>query len=185
MFTDDKEHRDWIFGAVVTALVIGAIFWLQGQAREENTVEIQAPVEAVPLPEPATQLPPEVGTSESEPVYRRNSIAHVFECERNGQRVLSDQPCGSDSAIREIAAPNRMDAQDTRFLYTQPYSVPRGYAPAPPRSDRTAKPSICDWIEAEIDRINAQMRSAYRNGEGYREALRQLSKQRHEAKCIR
>lgn len=190
MFTDEKEHRDLIVGAVMTAVVVGGLFWIRSQPIEKPVEEVaEARVEAEALP---PQIVEPIGNEEvvyrTTPRARRDSITHVYECERDGQRVLSDQRCGSDAEILEIARSNRMDAQDTRNLYRPTYraTAPRSGS-APGFSSNGSNASVCDSIERRIDAINARMRSKYsgREGEGFRDRLRRLSKQRHEAKCIR
>jgi hypothetical protein len=43
--------------------------------------------------------------------------------------------------------------------------------------------SQCAAIEAEIDSINARMRRGYRDGEPFRERLRELSEARWDLRC--
>src|SRR5690606_6378228 len=120
-----------------------------------------------------------------------NVIATAYECVgADGQRVLSDRSCGADAVVREIAAPNRMPAQDTSNLYRTPapardaYWRPSQSTPASggPAADNSA---VCDSIQARIDAINARMRQKYtsQEGERCRKQLRALSEDRWEAGC--
>jgi hypothetical protein len=137
------------------------------------------------LTEVAEHIPSNI--SASEPLPGRNSIARVFECERDGQRVYSDQRCGSDAAVREIDAPNRMDAQDTSGLYDPVVEPPRSHTGSSSESASSAAIKLCESIDQQIDLINARMRQGYGSwqGERFRNRLRELSRQRYEAKCIR
>jgi hypothetical protein len=54
-----------------------------------------------------------MAATEKEPkrVLHLEAITHVYECERDGQRVLTDRPCGSGVPIRVIEQPKRKPAQ--------------------------------------------------------------------------
>jgi hypothetical protein len=192
MFTDETERRDWIFGALVTVFIVGALIWLNSlpdnskktasEIAAEPPVESAGAVPLIPNPEPVSFV------LEDEFVEKRNSIARVFECERNGQRVISDRPCGPDAAVREIQAPNRMNRQDTRPLYRPaPASIQRQQARGRSSAGGGSNKQLCASIEEQIDVINARMRRGYRSWEGerYRERLRQLSAERWDAGCGR
>jgi hypothetical protein len=195
MFTDGTERRDWIFGFVITAVIIGGVVWLERQSPREQQLEAKLSSEALeapsaaPDPEPHVEwrIPVRTRQPELRTTPRSGVIARVYECDGDNQRVLSDQPCAVDAAVRDVAAPNRMIAQDTRVLYEQAY---RPRPPQPPsRTDRRYdhRVEICRQIERDIDRINARMRRGYSSWEGelFRESLRQLSKARYDARCIR
>lgn len=181
MFTEERDRWDVRIGVLLVALVVGGVYVArrhQPQDPPPTTVETIPPAAASPRVE--------MGVA----VVKRASdapIALVYECNRNGQKVLSDRPCGSDAAVREIAAPNRMDAQDTRRLYS-PVRVPsRARNGASSGSRLSGTSAVCDSIEAQFDAINARMRQPYTSsdGERFRERLRGLSEQRYEARCIR
>jgi hypothetical protein len=190
MIDEDYERRDWIFSALVTVLVIAALVWLNRLPKEADAKTSDPENEPTLEYEPQSVIPDAAGAgyqAENTSGYQPNAIARVFECEREGQRVLSDQPCGADAEVREIAAPNRMDRQDTRALYQAP---PRSVQVQRMRASQQipAKNSArCKKIEDDIEAINDRMRREYRSWEGerLRESLRYLSKERHEARCIR
>lgn len=43
MFTDETERRDWIFGIIVTAVVIGGLYWIRNQPIEREGASV-API---------------------------------------------------------------------------------------------------------------------------------------------
>ena len=185
MISDETERWDWIIGIVVTTIVIGGLYWIRGQPIEQETKAL-APVEQH-TPE---RIEPALENHERVIVNRRSSpstIARVFECERDGQRVLSDRPCGEDATVRKVTAPNRMQRQDTSILYEP---LPRSIQVQKQRA-AGQRPNVhtnrrqCDEIDEAKKRINAQMRRGYSNGEHYRERLRQLSAERWELGCGR
>jgi hypothetical protein len=183
MFTEERDRWDVLVGVIATAILIGGMYVLNrgepGEVRAEpkaaeptaeNTLVIDGDRIIAPIPDAS-------GTP----------IASVYECWRGEQRSLSDRPCGADASIREIAEPNRMDAQDTRGLYSPVHVSPQRSRWGSSAGQGAGTSSICDSIQAQIDRVNARMRHAYTNWEGeqFRDDLRELSRQRYEAKCIR
>lgn len=189
MISDEAEGREWIIGIVVTVLIIGALYWLRSQPIEEEA--------AGPMP-----VGPASAQYQSDPHREQGALAHdervittrrsspstigrVFECEQDGQRVLSDQPCGADATVREISAPNRMQAQDTSVLYEP---LPRSIQVQKRRAarQRTGSNAVtCARIDEDKDRINARMRQPYTSWEGerLRARLRELSERRWKAGC--
>lgn len=191
MISDETERRDWIIGIVVTAVIIGGLYWIRSQPIEEKAAA-SVPVEPPPEHYQSDSYYEQDALIDEERVIttRRSSpstIGRVFECEQDGQRVLSDQPCGADATILDIPAPNRMQAQDTSVLYEPlPRSIQvqkrRAAGQVPnvrPNQER------CDAIDKAKKQINAQMRRGYRSGEHYRERLRRLSAERWELGCGR
>ena len=189
MISDEAEGREWIIGIVVTVLIIGGLYWIRNQPIEEEA--------AGPMP-----VGPASAQYQSDPHREQGALAHdervittrrsspstigrVFECEQDGQRVLSDQRCGADAAVREIAAPNRMQAQDTSVLYEP---LPRSIQVQKRRAARQrtgSNAAICTQIDEDKDRINARMRQPYTSWEGerLRARLRELSERRWKARC--
>lgn len=183
MFTEEQDRSDVLtvaLGALLVTLLFAGIYLVRRQAPEPvaKSAAMTAPAPTRPRVE-VRDAPVKAVSSEA--------IAIAYECWREGQRILSDRPCGAGASVREIAAPNRMDAQDARRLYS-PVAVPsraRGGASTGGRLSGTS--AVCDSIEAKIDAINARMRQRYTSwdGERFRERLRDLSQQRYEARCIR
>lgn len=128
-----------------------------------------------PLPHASPERPPDP------------RIATVFECRVNGQRIYSDQRCGSSADERPIPAPNRMDAQDTSILSSPDAVLARS------RSERTnakepvvdATQSECRRIEEQKNSIDARMREGYTSleGERFRDRLRGLAARYYELRC--
>src|SRR5690606_33792361 len=99
---------DWIIGIVVTAIIIGALYWIRSQPIEEEAAGPML-VESVSFQYQSDPHREQGALAHEERVIttRRSSpstIGRVFECEQDGQLVLSDQPCGADANVREIAA---------------------------------------------------------------------------------
>jgi hypothetical protein len=184
MFTEDRDKWDVLVGALVVAIVIVGVFTI-GSQRPPRV--LPGPVATTPLAAPAAATPRVDMGHASVKRVSDPSIAVAYECTRDGQRILSDRPCGADASIRRIAEPNRMDAQDTRALYSPVYVGSQRSRGTSSTGEASSTSGVCDSIEAQIDSINARMRHAYRNREGeqLRERLRELSRQRYEAKCIR
>jgi len=185
----ESESSDWIFGAIVTVLIVTCFVWIDGQS--------DAPGQAAKLaapPRSVRQLAESASPSPSSPLIvstsaapQGSSIAEVYECEKDGQRILSDQPCGPSADVVKVMAPNRMNAQDTSSLYRD---LPSGRSYATPRPRRASyddESRICQSIDAQINAINTRMRQAYTSWEGeqLRRRLRQLSDERYDARCIR
>lgn len=183
MFTEDRDRWDVLVGVLVVAIVVVGVFTIGSQQPQQARTE-PAATTAPTAPagaKPRVDMGPASVKRVSDP-----SIAVAYECTRDGQRILSDRPCGADASIRRIAEPNRMDAQDTRALYSPVYVSQRRSGTWSAGQTASTSPA-CDSIEAQIDSINARMRHAYTSwqGERFRERLRELSRQRYEAKCIR
>src|SRR6267154_5939256 len=124
------------------------------------------------------------------------SIAHVYQCTLDGQRAFSDQPCGTDSKARDIAAPNRMDASE---LGDAAHHERAAAARVTRRVDRDAafdsnadktnadKNSRCATIANDKERITARMRAGYsgKEGERLRDRLRKVDSDYFELRCSR
>lgn len=189
MFREDRDTSDIAIGLIVVAIVAAGLFAIRHD-REPASIDESKPPDVASIPEPAVHEP--VSERIGYPRPRASSvIATAYECvTADGQRVLSDRPCGADAVVREIAAPNRMPAQDTSNLYRAPartrdvYRRPSQRTPASGGS-ATDNSAICDSIQTRIDAINARMRQKYtgQEGERFRKQLRALSEDRWEAGC--
>jgi hypothetical protein len=193
MFKDGLEPLDYVYGAVAVVLVLSGLFWLSNYETPKKAEIADAKQTEIPSPpprEPVPQQPRQVANSRSANMGEApRTIARVYECDRDGQRIISDQPCGDNATIRDIASPNRMQAQDTRTLYAPPprsvqveraRALQNGYAVA-------ERSQHCREIDEERDKINARMRKRYtaREGEYFRERLRELSEERWGLGCGR
>jgi hypothetical protein len=135
-------------------------------------------------PVPTTDRPPKQVAEISPPSSAPSGsglpiIATVYECNGTAGRVLSDKPCADDAQVREVLAPNSMPTVPVTHSGTTPGRTDQ-------RREPTNRISVaCSKIDSEIDRINARMREKYstREGERFRDRLRELSEERWDAKC--
>lgn len=192
MFGDETERRDWTIGIIVTVLIIGGLYWIRSQSIDEKASSEEV-TEAIAVSSPTYESAPKRASAQHEYVIETRArspktIARVFECDQAGQRVLSDQPCGARAAVRDIAAPNRMQPQNTSVLYDPPprsIQVQRMRAAGQRPLASTRNSGRCAAIDREKERINARMRRPYGRWEGehYRDRLRQLSEERWNLRC--
>jgi hypothetical protein len=185
MFRKDPESRDFAVGLSLAILVVAGFF-----AYAHWWAPLSSPARGQAGPDGAKRL--RMDSSARADAGSTGSstgvIASVYECNGPEGRVLSDQRCAENAQVREVLAPNVMQSErssDQRRTAVRAESrvakVTRsGAAPSARRDDST-----CDWIEEEIDAINARMRRAYKNqeGEDFRERLRKLEDQRWTARC--
>jgi hypothetical protein len=187
MITDaGSDSSDWRFGALVTLLIVVGFGWIYRQsdiaARSADSVE---PRTLSTLGAPEVQWSPPIVPASAAP--KSDSILDVYECESEGERILSDQPCGPSAEVVQVMAPNRMKAHEPSGLYRDSRSSRSERRLRPAEAHHAAGSSICRHIEEQIQAINSRMRQAYRGSEGerFRHRLRELSDQRHAARCIR
>ena len=184
----EPEHdgRPWLAAVLVVAVSLAVwYFWLRPPDRVPEPVEQPIPV-ATQDPVGAPVTLPTMRPDRSAPVApraRATGDVQIYECIQDGQRVLSDRPCGPGAVERFV---------DTRELNTftevppPPVTAPR----RPPSTSSRApvgsisRPSAadahqarCEQIEAWKDRIDAAMRQGYTSQEGER-----LRAQWHRAK---
>lgn len=183
MFSED-DHRDITFGIVVVAVVVVTLIVV---ARlRDPTPRASREVSAHISDEIAPDSPEQEQVADKSRASQR-TIATVYECPIGNERIVSDRPCGPNAEIREIAAPNLMVSPDTSHLFLSPS---QGNAVSSPRASNggssiPVNAAACDAIQRQIDAINARMRQKYTNREGehYRERLRDLSDARWDANC--
>jgi hypothetical protein len=181
MFTEERDRWDVLLGVLVATMAIGGLYLLSRDPPQEEHSQA-AVTTATAHSDSRIEASQASAQSAVEP-----TIGSVYECNRSGQKILSDRPCGPDASVRQIAEPNRMDAQDTSQLYRPVYGISgrrSGSGSASGSSDVSAR---CDSIQQRIEAINARMRHRYtsQQGQRFREELRDLSRERYEARCIR
>ena len=94
MFTEDRDKWDVLVGALVVAIVIVGVFTI-GSQRPPRV--LPGPVATTPLAAPAAATPRVDMGHASVKRVSDPSIAVAYECTRDGQRILSDRPCGADA----------------------------------------------------------------------------------------
>lgn len=189
MFTEEPNRWDRVFFAIVTISVFGALAWARMAGSDRSSPD-RTPASATTAsfdnPIHVSPTVPTVVDEPRPPRVQERVVARVFECSHNGQRVLSDQPCGPGAKVRSIQEPNRMVAQDTRNLYerrTSPAYQPRPSSSSRPMRSDAATAARCAAIEREIDQINASLRTGYKRAEYRRQRLRDLSAEKWDIKC--
>jgi hypothetical protein len=108
MFTEEDSSRDRIFVVLLVVALFGGLIAIRMHAGsskyappERPPIQSTTPAVAIAEPTPRVRYQPAR-------VVRSDAIAAIYECERNGQRVLSDRPCGPGAEVRIISTPNRM-----------------------------------------------------------------------------
>jgi hypothetical protein len=183
MFTEESDARDrWLVALLVIA-VFGALIAIRLIARSKPEAA-QVSAAAPSQNDFAIEAEPETALDRAPVPIAPDSIARIYECEHDGQRVLSDQPCGSGATVRLVREPNRMQAQDTSRWYERRYhSYRQQSSDHRPARTTAGTASSCEQIQREIDAINASMRQGYKNAERRRQRLRDLSKERWDLEC--
>lgn len=160
-------------------------------------VQAQAPVvvqgEVIELPtvRPAPE-PSGLPVAPGERAYAADGTAYVgiYECTVNGQRVVSDRPCGAGATARVLevapasaAPPPVPQSRPTRpATGTTPVQGAAGSGSAVP--DNTA---ACASVDQAIDNLNSRMRQRYGSAEGewLREEWHRLKQRRYDLRCGR
>lgn len=194
----DGSRRLLILGAIVAAAFFAGTHFFSKQREDPTPV---GALEAAIVPGPVIQVPQVI--EPTRPTYRapasapdRQTYVGVYECMVNGQRVVSDQPCGPDAQARTLVV-DQPDPADAARQRQQTWAAQQragssnasalrsgGVSSTPTAS--SANQAACDAIECQIAYIDAQMRDGYRSqaGETYREQLRVLKERRHNLRCI-
>jgi len=196
----DGSRRLFILGAAVAvAFLAGTHFF--GKSKDEP-VSARA-LEASIIQQPTIEAPRVIESAR--PTYRqpststgRQSYVGVYECMVNGQRLVSDRPCGPEAQARTLVV-DQPDPADVARQRQQTWAAQQGASRSSPGtapasggvpSTRTAPASnqaACESIERQIHHIDVQMRQGYRSQEGewFREQLRALKVRRHDLRCLR
>lgn len=186
---EEPGARHWLLAIFVVAGCLEAAWWyFTTNAPAPEPVETAA-VEPAPATEPATL--PRVSSITPAPARVPGQV-EVYECSVNGQRVLSDRPCGPDAVERLV---------DTRALNTFAEVAPPAPAPRPaPRQSapssgagpatqgaptQSAKEQLCEQLQARIDYINAKTREklTHREGDYWRAEWHKAKNAYYDARC--
>jgi hypothetical protein len=119
----DASRRLLVLGAVLAVAVLAALRYCGGELRESADPRSE-PVMLERRPEVTFQLEDQGSAAAVAPVPLRaapslrggsQSYVGVYECVVNGQRVVSDHPCGADAQARTLV----VDQPDPRDVARQ------------------------------------------------------------------
>ncbi len=198
----DASHRTGRAVLIGAAVAAGFFAFMQyfgrdagttiGSQEPDNSSETTTIVESPPtvIRAPSDQRGP------SRPSGAYETQVGVYECTVDGQRIVSDRPCGADAEVRTLTIdqPAARDAMAARqsSVTGSASSVPRDSQPSTSyhagtvdEPDRTA--ARCKAIDDAIDRINSRMRHPYTTYEGnyLRGEWHRLKNERYQLGCGR
>jgi hypothetical protein len=201
----DSSRRLLVLAAVIAVAVLAALRYF-GAEPDESVEAASEPLLLTPTPEvaydidqltrPEDALPP---VTEQRPQAGNQSYVGVYECVVNGQRVVSDHPCGADAQVRTLVV-DRPDPRDVARQQQRTWAAQAGSGSAPRVAApvRSAVPSqvapvaspneaACAAIDEAIANLNARMRAGYtsQQGEWLRAEWHDLQKQREALRCGR
>ena len=208
---EEVEHRrkraaDGSRTLFVVAGVVGAAFLVWTQLSGDKLERIELPASPQPLERTEPVNDASSGGSAAVPTYRqprtdsraRQTYVGVYECTVNGQRVVSDKPCGPEAKARVLGV-DQPDPREVARQQQQTWAAQQtGPSSSAVRSSNPGLPSAgsgsagsneaaCAMIDKQIEQIDARMRQGYtsQQGEWYRERLRYLKEQRYTLGCGR
>jgi hypothetical protein len=201
----DSSRRLLVLAAVIAVAVLAALRYF-GAEPDESVEAASEPLLLTPTPEvaydidqltrPEDALPP---VTEQRPQAGNQSYVGVYECVVNGQRVVSDHPCGADAQVRTLVV-DRPDPRDVARQQQRTWAAQAGSGSAPRVAApvRSAVPSqvapvaspneaACAAIDEAIANLNARMRQGYTSAEGerLRAEWHDLQKRREDLNCGR
>ncbi len=176
----DRDLFPWILG---TSLLVALAILAVAASHYQPPASPPTPV-AAPAPQPHPLISSRPMTAPLPPEH------HVWECQRNGQKIFSDEPCGSVSAVRDVRAPNRMDPAPLRpdIVPDPPTAYGEDSATNYASDSEPSQDSpTCASLRAQVDVVRARLRQPHGNADGafYRERLRELTGQQYELHCVR
>jgi hypothetical protein len=203
------SRRVLVFGAVLAVVVLAALRYFGGNEGHGPAESPAGPVtvDVTPTPtfrlESVTEIPPPSGAQSAAGLAGRGgsqTVVGVYECVVNGQRVLSDRPCGPEAQARTVVV-DQPDSRDVaqaqqRTEEAQASSAPRAYsqpqaasgeAAAAVGSTGSTDASACAAVDQAIAVLNARMRQPYtsQEGEWLRAEWHRLQDQRAALNCGR
>lgn len=195
-----RSGRLFVLGAVAAAAFLaGTHYFTRPPAEAISGATADAEIIRLPTIEPPRVAESSRPTDREPPATSgQQTYVGVYECVVNGQRVVSDRPCGDDAEVRTLVVdqPDPAEAarqrQQTRAAQQRAVrsSNSTAYVAGGVASTLTARASnqaTCESIEQQIAYIDAQMRQGYQSQEGewYRDRLRALKEQRYDLRCQR
>jgi hypothetical protein len=195
----ERESSRWALAVVVVAGLLGLAGWgLMGMEPSDHAVAGDSPavVEAVEEPIARTVTIDPVESPVTAPV--RDSapgVIGIYECRQDGQKILSDRPCGPDAVQRLIDTRELSTFTETRQVTVggAPSAAPVARSPRPaagggsgPRTG-AEKAGLCQTLQARIDVINARTRQkhTHREGEYWRAKWHEAKNAYYDAGCGR
>ena len=206
-----REAADAWPGRVVAVFVLamlGVVGWKRFASEDARATTTAPELEAAITAPPTVERPPVVESPV--PLYQerpptrsgRESYVGVYECTVNGQRVVSDKPCGGDARARTLVIDQpdpREVARQRQMTQSAGRSGSRYYASPPggsstsssmARAGSTATASneaACEAVDRAIENVNARMRQRYgaAEGERLRAQWHAIKQQRYDLKCGR
>jgi hypothetical protein len=196
----DLLPRILLIGAIA---VVGVLIWVQLSDRAEKAKSQQAAAEpaTAPVTDSANesprveitgvlQVPGAVAPGERAYGPDGTTYVGVYECEVNGQRVVSDRPCGPGATTRVLEVDPATAPPPPVPVY-RPSPSTSSAAPRAEYSDSAADAAghegQCRIVDQEIDQLNARMRQGYgsQEGEWLRAQWHRLQDRRRELRCGR
>jgi len=199
----DSSRRLLVLAAVIAVAALVALQYFGGDDGNQRAATVAEPARLQAEPAPRIQIESVTETespSGNAPRTERSgnqTYVGVYECMVNGQRVVSDHPCGADAEARTLV----VDQADPRDVARQQQRTWAAQAGSPPQVEPPARSSVrsqvvtetlpnqaaCDAIDQAIANLNSRMRAGYTSaqGEWLRAEWHDLQKQREELDCGR
>ena len=204
----DSSRRLLVLGALLAVVVLAALRYFGAESDQPAAAaDVSEPVLLTPTPEVAFDIDQLTGPEaapppqavEQRPRAGNQSTVGVFECVVNGQRVLSDRPCGPEAQVRtlEVDRPDPRDValqQQRLWAAEQPSRARSTTAPGSSLESATrgspataSNADACAQVDKEIAALNARMRQGYDSqlGEWFRAEWHRLQDRRAALNCGR
>ena len=199
----DSSRRLLVLAGVIALAVLAALVYFSGDDGNQRAATVAEPARLQAEPAPRIEIESVTETESPSGNARRTehsgnqTYVGVYECMVNGQRVVSDHPCGADAQARTLVV-DQPDPRDVARQQRQTWAAQGG---SPPRVAPPARSSVrsqvvtetlpnqgaCEAIDQAIANLNSRMRSGYTSAEGewLRAEWHDLQKRREELDCGR
>jgi len=177
----ESDLLPWILGGALLIVAAAAIAAISYSGDSPNSIQAGNPPSTNTVAHPTIVVvndPPKLPAGE------------VWECQKNGQRIFSDVPCGGRSTIREVSPINRMQRQplatdSTPSEHSRPVDIPT--LASRTDFDQAQVESYCANLREEVNEIHERMRHAYPSalGDYMRGRLHAISGQQVDLHCLR
>ena len=192
------------FVALGVVAMLAFLAWTQFVGKSREPAEPTAVLEASVVPTPVIERPRVIEAPASHyqgppaSLTGRESYVGVYECEVNGQRVVSDRPCAPDAQMRTLVIdqPDPREVARQRQMTQSAGRTGNSYYASPSGGSSTSRAgsasgasneAACDAVDRAIDNLNARMRQRYSAAEGerLRAQWHDLKQRRYELRCGR